>query len=68
MEHTVSSNTYTHIGPSGFKFEGLNAPAISLVSETKVRRKANPFGFGITWAGLSQRQQAIAAALGLTRR
>lgn len=68
MEHTIAKNTYTHIGPSGFIFEGLNAPAISLVSETKVRRKANPFGFGLIWSGLSSRQLAIAAALGITRR
>lgn len=31
------------------------------------RRKANPYGFGMTWDGLSKTQLAILAALGLSR-
>lgn len=34
---------------------------------SKVRRPANPFGFGIGWEGLSPSQLAITAALGITR-
>lgn len=34
---------------------------------TKVRRRASPFGFGLTWDGFSTRQLAIMAALGVTR-
>ncbi|DAD50556.1 maturation protein [ssRNA phage Esthiorhiza.4_15] len=37
------------------------------LSETKQRRAAHPYGFGITDASLSARQWAILAALGLTR-
>lgn len=33
----------------------------------KERRKANPFGFGLTHDGLSIKQKAILAALGITR-
>jgi hypothetical protein len=33
----------------------------------KQRIRASPFGFGVTFAGLNQRQIAIAAALGLTK-
>jgi hypothetical protein len=42
-------------------------PDLIAVTTTKKRRKANPFGFGLTWEGLTPIQQAIAAALGLTR-
>jgi len=38
---------------------------IELISKT--RAAANPFGFGLTWDGLSSTQVAIAAALGITR-
>lgn len=37
------------------------------VSETKVRRKASPFGFGLTAEGFSNRQWAILVALGMTK-
>lgn len=35
--------------------------------ETKVRRGATPLGFGVSYAGLSLKQKAIIAALGLSR-
>lgn len=65
MEHTIVKDTYTltRSGLSG----GANVPPLVLVTETKVRRRANPFGFGLTWSGLSPRQLAIAAALGLSK-
>lgn len=65
MEHTIHKHTYTQ------SFSGYNGnPAVSpvtMVTETKVRKRANPFGFGLTWDGLSPLQAAIAAAIGLTR-
>jgi hypothetical protein len=39
----------------------------SVISITKRRQPANPFGFGISWEGLSPSQLAITAALGITR-
>jgi hypothetical protein len=42
------------------------APVVLRVT-TKKRIQANPFGFGISWDGLSTVQQAIVAALGITR-
>lgn len=45
-------------------------PAVAPVTlrvTTKKRIQANPFGFGISWDGLSTTQQAIVAALGITR-
>lgn len=67
MEHTIVRHTYS-VDPIGV-YDGaeIAVPPISFVVETKQRRKANPFGFGITWNGLSPIQIAIAAALGVSR-
>lgn len=40
---------------------------ITLRTTVKKRVQANPFGFGVSWDGLSPIQQAIVAALGITR-
>jgi hypothetical protein len=68
MEHTVVRDTYS-LGPctmsNGIK---VQADPITYVTETKVRRQANPFGFGVTWDGLSPFQLSILAALGVTRK
>lgn len=68
MEHTVSSVTYSM---PGFRLKyspGFRVPSMSYVTETKVRREANPFGFGVTWSGLSPYQLSILAALGISRK
>jgi len=65
MEHTIVKDTYTR-DPSPFK-NGAGTGSISLITETKQRVRANPFGFGITWEGLSPFQLSIAAALGISR-
>lgn len=68
MEHTVSRATYSL---PDFRFlytPDVEVPALSFVSESKVRREANPYGFGISWDGLSPLQLAILAALGITRK
>lgn len=68
MQHNVEKVTYTLLESRplyGMK-PAVNAK-ISLVTETKIRRRANPFGFGITWDGLSAAQLAILAALGIDR-
>jgi hypothetical protein len=69
MEHTVSTNTYTLVGPYYLR-DGTVGPApasISMVSETKKRVQASPYGFGLTLGGLSTLQMSILAALGITR-
>jgi hypothetical protein len=38
-----------------------------LKTTTKARSPANPFGFGVSWEGLSPTQLAITAAIGITR-
>lgn len=44
----------------------LKVPPSRWELTSKVRREANPFGFGVTWDGLSPLQLAISAALGFT--
>jgi hypothetical protein len=66
MEHTVSERTYIFGGETGFRTPTLPAPC-TLVSETKIRRQATPYGFGLDLGKLSLRQQAIITALGLAR-
>jgi hypothetical protein len=39
----------------------------SIIITTKRRGAANPFGFGVSWDGLSSFQASIAAALGISR-
>jgi hypothetical protein len=66
MEHTVHEVKYSLSG--AFRYgRPVNVPDAKLVTETKTRTKANPFGFGITWDGLSPIQVAILTALGISR-
>jgi hypothetical protein len=68
MEHTIVKHTYNHVGGSGISGKpDMTVPPLVLVTETKKRIQANPFGFGLTWDGLSPFQLSIAAALGLSR-
>jgi hypothetical protein len=65
MEHITCTSTYTHQGTSYYTGHQVQPLVFSYTS--KKRRRANPFGFGVSWDGLSPRQSAIAAALGITR-
>ena len=65
MEETSVTTTYSmpSTGITGVK----GAPPDCMWRKvTKRRREANPFGFGLTWEGLSPTQLAITAALGIT--
>lgn len=66
METSVVKDTYTFEQHAGLE-PRVFVPSITLSTTTKVRRRASPFGFGFNWDGLSPRQWAIAAALGLSR-
>lgn len=66
MEHSISKHTYVFSGPTGYV--GSTRPlSVSLVAETKIRKKATPFGFGLNWANFSPQQLAIVGALGISR-
>jgi len=67
MEHTIVRDIYTWVGDTRFKPDTVYPDVVVLVTETKLRRRATPFGFGLTFSSLTKRQKAIAAALGLTR-
>jgi hypothetical protein len=72
MEKTISKNTYYQIdegtkSTSIYDSHILGTPIVASV-ETKQRRVASPFGFGLDFSSLTSRQKAIIAALGITRR
>jgi len=68
MEHSVVRDRYTYVGPTNVLGGSTSRPPdVVLVSETKQRRKANPFGFGLTMGGLSSLQKSILVAVGLSR-
>jgi len=70
MEHTVVRDVYSYVGKVGFDPTKVNFTGhpVSFVvcSETKIRRRATPFGFGVSLSSLTPTQIAIMAALGLT--
>jgi hypothetical protein len=66
MEHSIIADEIHLTGPQF----NLSPPAntrLFLVTETKQRIKASPYGFGLSWSSFSPRQLAILAALGVTR-
>lgn len=67
METKKVSHTYTFTGRTGLRPPSTRPFDVTLTTETKVRRKATPYGFGLDWNGFSPSQLAILAALGLTK-
>jgi hypothetical protein len=67
MEHTVTSRKYTWVGKTGYEPPNVRPSDVELVVETKLRRQATPYGFGLNWGDLTPRQVAIATSLGIQR-
>lgn len=67
MEHSIVKDTYTMTGATTDNGVPLPVDPVIIVTETKVRRQANPYGFGVSWDGLSSFQTSILAALGISR-
>nr|UJQ85777.1 MAG: hypothetical protein 1 [Leviviridae sp.] len=67
MDHTIVTNTYTFTGPTGLKPAAQRPSDLVFTRESKKRRKATPYGFGLTFDSLSDRQKTIIAALGISR-
>lgn len=67
MQHSLQKWTYTFEGETGFRNKSFQVTPVSLCRETKVRRRATPYGFGLDFGSFSNRQKAIVAALGLSR-
>jgi len=66
MEETSIKDTYSMPSTGITGVEGA-PPDCHITHVIKRRREANPFGFGLSWEGLSPTQLAIIAALGITR-
>jgi len=67
MEHTITEYTYSMSGVRDSANKELNVSPVTLVTETKKRVGASPYGFGVSWDGLSPFQISILTALGITR-
>lgn len=68
MQHSVVTDTYTFLGPTGLRTKSLRPNPLIKVTETKVRRPATPYGFGKDWSGFSAFQLSILAALGISKK
>jgi hypothetical protein len=68
MEYSMVKDTYTLDGAILADGTPFSCPPLVLTNEVKVRKQANPFGFGVSWDGLSAFQLSILSALGITRR
>jgi len=67
MEETTTKIKYSIDRCGLITIPDRSVPPSSVTITTKVRRPANPFGFGLSWDGLSPQQLLITAALGITR-
>lgn len=66
MEETSIVDTYS-MDHAGLRGDTGSVPSSTVTYTVKARREANPFGFGLSWDGLSPSQMLITAALGITR-
>lgn len=66
MEERTTIVTNTLSSNKTYKLTGVPPPS-KTITVSKVRSPATPFGFGVTWEGLSPIQVAIAAAVGITQ-
>jgi hypothetical protein len=67
MEEKSVTSTYS-MDRSGLVGTNGPPPPSQTIQVSKLRHEANPFGFGLSWEGLSPSQLLITAALGITRR
>jgi len=67
MEHVIVRDVYTYVGGTQSNGSSLPVHPVVLVTETKTRRGASPYGFDISWDGLSPFQVSILTALGISR-
>lgn len=67
MQHTVAKRVYTARESNIFYDATGSTSKVEFVVETKQRRRANPYGFGISFGALSASQKAILGALGLSK-
>jgi hypothetical protein len=67
MQYELQTITYSLYGGQRYLPKTVYASPIVAWREVKRRKKASPFGFGVSWNSFSPRQLAITTALGITR-
>jgi len=67
MQHTVATTTYFSRDKKPFLGTDQGVGVVKFVVETKQRRRASPYGFGISFESLNATQKAIMTALGLSK-
>lgn len=67
MQHVLHERTYAWEGPTGLRSGSARPDTITLVTETKTRHRATPYGFGKDMGALSATQLSIIAALGISK-
>jgi hypothetical protein len=67
MEHTIVTHNYRLLGAAYTGGVPCSPTEVSLIFESKIRRGATPYGFGLNYGGFSIFQQSILAALGLSK-
>lgn len=67
MGHDMTTVTYSNPGVSLYQSLPSGPISQSFTAETKARRRAHPYGFGVTHSQLTAKQAAILAALGISR-
>lgn len=65
MEHTMAETTTTLTGARHSGGRTVSC-SMSFIQETKTRRRATPYGFGLNTASFSAKQWSIIAALGIS--
>lgn len=68
MEYSMVKDTYTLEGAVLAGGQPFSCDPLVLTNEVKIRKQANPYGFGVSWDTLSTFQLSILSALGITRR
>lgn len=67
MQHSVRTTTYTLDGIGLYPDQPVSPCYQKFTSDSKIRYKATPFGFGFNMSALTDRQIAILSALGMSR-
>ena len=67
MQHVRHEQWTSHVPRASLNCPPFRVPQFRKITETKYRDVANPYGFGVSYDGLSNIQLAILAALGLSK-
>lgn len=66
-KHTVTYTYVNELRDAMYSLPGTHRLVQEFTTEIKSRRRASPYGFGLTWDGFTSSQLAILGALGVSR-